>query len=238
MSIIRNNIVVEYNHEGYLMYSESFPGAYTRGREREEALSKFPNEIKRYCKWSGIEYSETDLVESIIIQSEKSKLRINEADSDVIFISEQDPFTEQEYEIIKIRVLKSANDFQVLYDSIPDKNYTSLKERKSFYGAVPRTSKEMYDHTNSVTNYYAREIGVQIDNFENIYQNRIQTIKAIESMDNILENKTFNGSYGEQWSLQKVLRRFIWHDHIHAKGMYRMATKVWEVGNIQNPFYF
>lgn len=42
MGLIRNNIVVEYNDKGYLMYAESFPGAYTRGREREEALSKFP----------------------------------------------------------------------------------------------------------------------------------------------------------------------------------------------------
>jgi hypothetical protein len=238
MTIIRNNIVVEYNDNGYLLYSESYPGAYTRGREREEALSKFPNEIKRYCKWAGIEYLETDIVESIIVQVEKSKLEINEADSDVLFFSEKAPFSKEEYETIKTRVIKSAYDFQVLYDSIPDKNFTSLKARKSFYGAVPRTPKEMYEHTNSVTNYYAGEIGVKIDNLENIYQNRIQTIKAMESTECFLENKTFNGSYGEQWSLRKVLRRFIWHDHIHAKGMYRMAIKEWGVHNIKNPFYF
>ncbi|WP_409274755.1 hypothetical protein V1499_06490 [Neobacillus sp. SCS-31] len=238
MNTIKNKVVVEYNDEGFLMYSESFPGAYTRGKELEEALSKFPIEIKRYCKWAGIKYSETDLVETIIVQSKKSKLRINEADSDVIFLSEQAPISKQEYEILKIRVLKSANDFQVIYDSIPDKNYTSLKERKSFYGSVPRTPKEMYEHTNKVTKYYAGEIGVHINNLENIYQNRIQTIKAIEKVDNFMESKTFNGSYGEQWSLRKVLRRFIWHDHIHAKGMYRTAIKEWGVGNIENPFYF
>jgi hypothetical protein len=96
----------------------------------------------------------------------------------------------------------------------------------------------MYDHTNSVTTYYVGEIGVSIDNLDNIYQNRIQAITEIESIDDYLDNKTFNGSYGEQWSLRKVLRRFIWHDRIHVKGMYRMATKVWGVSNIKNPFYF
>jgi hypothetical protein len=133
MSKIKNNIVVEYNDEGNLIHSESFPGAYTRGRELEEALSKLPSEIKRYCKWAGINYSETDLVESVIVQSKKSDLQINEADSDVIFLSEQTPYSEQEYELTKIRALKSAHDFQVLYDSIPDKEYTPFNERKSFY---------------------------------------------------------------------------------------------------------
>ena len=46
------------------------------------------------------------------------------------------------------------------------------------------------------------------------------------------------GSYGEDWSLRKVLRRFIWHDRIHAKAMYRMATKVFGAESIVNPFYF
>ncbi|MCG7343629.1 hypothetical protein MHZ92_05765 [Sporosarcina sp. ACRSL] len=238
MDKIKNNIVIEYNDEGYLMYSESFPGAYTRGKDQNEALSKFPNEIKRYCKWAGIDYSETDIVESVIVQYNKSSLRIHEADSDVIFLSEQAPLSEQEYELIKNRVLKSANDFQMLYDSIPNKNFTPLKERMSFYGAVPRTSKEMYVHTNNVTNYYVGEIGVKLSNLANIHENRVQAIKAIENIDRFLENKTFNGSYGEQWSLLKVLRRFIWHDHIHAKAMYRIALKEWEEDRIQNPFYF
>jgi len=239
MSIIKNNIIVEYNDKGNLIHSESFPGAYTRGKEREEALAKFPSEVKRYCKWAGIFYSETDLIESIVVESKKSEFQINDADSDVIFLSEQTPYSApHEYETTKIRVLKSAHDFQVLYDSIPDKEYTILRERKSFYGTIPRTATEMYDHTNSVTNYYAREIGVRIDNLANIYQNRIQAIKAIESVDNYLENKILKGSYGEQWSLKKVLRRFIWHDHIHAKAMYRMAAKIWGVNKVENPFYF
>ncbi|RPF56155.1 hypothetical protein [Aquisalibacillus elongatus] len=238
MSIIKNKVVIEYNDDGYLMYSETFPGAYTRGREQEIALSKFPGEIKRYCKWAGIDYSKSDVVESIIIQSKESDLPINDADSDVIFVTEQAPFSEQEYKIIKNRVLKSAKDFQVLYDSIPNKDYTSLKKRKSFHGDVPRTSKEMYVHTNNVTNYYVGEIGVKINSVDNIYKNRIQAIKAIENIDKFLQNKTYIGSYGELWTLRKVLRRFIWHDHIHAKGMYRMAVKEWDEEIIKNPFYF
>ncbi len=238
VGIIRNNIVVEYNDSGYLMYSESFPGAYTRGRKREEALSKFPSEIKRYCTWADIDYSETNFIESTIVQTKNSDLQISEADSDVIFLSEQTFLTEKEYEFIKIRVLKSASDFQMLYDSIPDKNYTFLQERTVFYGPIPRTSKEIYEHTNSVTNYYVGEIGVKISNLDKIYENRKHALEAIERTENLLQNKTFDGSYGERWSLKKVLRRFIWHDHIHGKSLYRMASKVWGEDKIENPFYF
>lgn len=50
--------------------------------------------------------------------------------------------------------------------------------------------------------------------------------------------EVFIGSYNEEWSLRKVLRRFVWHDRIHAKAMYRMATKTWSMEELENPFYF
>jgi len=31
---------------------------------------------------------------------------------------------------------------------------------------------------------------------------------------------------GEQWTETKVLRRFIWHDRIHAKALYRHGLKM------------
>lgn len=60
----------------------------------------------------------------------------------------------------------------------------------------------------------------------------------IEAKQDYLQNQAFDGSYGEEWSLRKVLRRFIWHDRIHAKAMYRMATKIWMKDIIANPFLF
>lgn len=46
------------------------------------------------------------------------------------------------------------------------------------------------------------------------------------------------GSYGEWWSLRKVLRRFLWHDRIHAKAMYRMLRSTFADAEIPNPFCF
>lgn len=197
MKII-NNAVMEFNEDGYLIYSESFPGAYVRGKTCNEALAKFENEIKQYCKWAGIDIESGSQIETNVVQEKKSALNICDADSDVIFNA----------------------------------------ERKTFYGLLPRTAREMYTHTNNVTNYYVREIGIQIENLPDIYENRIQAIQRIEAVDDYLQNKVCDGSYEEQWSLSKVLKRFIWHDRIHAKAMYRMTTKVWTEGNVANSFHF
>ena len=47
----------------------------------------------------------------------------------------------------------------------------------------------------------------------------------LEQQADFLNNKVYDGSYGEEWSLRKVLRRFVWHDRIHGRALYRMAVK-------------
>lgn len=49
---------------------------------------------------------------------------------------------------------------------------------------------------------------------------------------------SIEGSRCEFWSLRKMLRRFIWHDRIHTKAMYRMAIKAFGKAAIPNAYYF
>lgn len=156
----------------------------------------------------------------------------------MLFESEQPPLTTEEYETLKTLALKSAKDFLALYESIPDKNEAAIPERKTFYGPVPRTANEMYEHTKNVNTYYFAEIAVKADHDGNIYECRKRGFEALESNPDFLQNAVTEGSYGEDWSLRKVLRRFIWHDRIHAKAMYRMATKVFGAEHVANPFCF
>ena len=53
-----------------------------------------------------------------------------------------------------------------------------------------------------------------------------------------LENRVSDDGFGEQWSLKKVCRRFIWHDRIHAKAMYRMAERTFGPGSVPDIFCF
>ena len=228
--------VWEHNGNDTLLYSVDYIGAYTRGESLEIAKAKMPGEIISYLKWLGEDTS--DNIEVVITQEKDSELAIKDADSDVLFESEKAPLTADEYEKLKAIALKSAKDFLALYDSIPDKSATAIAERKTFYGQVPRTADEMYMHTKNVNEYYFAEIEVDADNDGTIYECRRRGFEALEAKLDFLKNDVTEGSYGEDWSLRKVLRRFIWHDRIHARAMYRMAVKVFGAKNVANPFYF
>ena len=173
-----------------------------------------------------------------IIEEKVSELTICDADSDVLFESEKAPLTAEEYVELKTLALKSAQDFLDLYHSVPDKNAAAAPERKTFYGSIPRSAEEMYVHTKNVNKYYFSEIHVDADNDGSIYTCRKRGFEALEIMPNFLQNTVFEGSYDEMWSLRKVLRRFIWHDRIHARAMYRMAVKLFGAERIENPFCF
>lgn len=230
------NCVWEHNGRDTLLYAVDFVGAYTRGETLEAAVRKMQAEICSYLKWCG--KKAVTSMDIVIIEEKVSELAICDADSDVLFESEKAPLTAEEYIKLKALALKSAQDFLALYDSVPDKNATAAPERKTFYGQVPRTANEMYEHTKNVNTYYFAEIAVDADHDGNIYECRKRGFESLESNLDFLQNTVRKGSYSEDWSLRKVLRRFIWHDRIHARAMYRMAIKVFGAESIVNPFYF
>lgn len=219
-----------------MLYAVDFVGAYTRGETLEAAIQKMQAEVSSYLQWCGKKSGTSMDVD--ITEEKVSKLAICDADSDVLFESEKVPLTAEEYVQLKALALKSARDFLCLYDSVPDKNATAAPERDTFYGKVPRSSYEMYAHTKNVNEYYFSEIHVDADNDGSIYACRERGFNALEAKPDYLQNAVIAGSYGEFRSLRKVLRRFIWHDRIHAKAMYRMAVKVFGAENVANPFRF
>lgn len=229
--LLKIKCVWEHNGNDSLIYSCNLIGAFTRGVSKEDALKKMESEIISYCAWAG--QSVTLPLDIIITQEKVSELNIRDADSDVIFDSERTGLTISEYNRLKELALKSAADFYRLYDSFPDKNKSCLPERDTFYGKIPRTAEAMYQHTKNVNSYYWGEIGVEVGNEGTILENRTQGFEILEKNVNFLE-----GSYGELWSLSKVLRRFIWHDRIHAKAMYRMGIKTFGIEQIPNIFNF
>ena len=230
------NCVWEHNGDDTLLYAENFVGAYTRGETLEAAILKMKTEISSYLRWRGQKAG--TCMDVAIIEEKVSELTICDADSDVLFESEKAPLKAEEYAELKSLVLRSARDFLALYQSVPDKNAAAAPARRTFYGKVPRSAEEMYVHTKNVNKYYFSEIHVDADNDGNIYACRKRGFEALEATPNFLQNTVFEGSYDEMWSLRKVLRRFIWHDRIHARAMYRMAVKLFGAESIENPFCF
>ena len=230
------NCVWEHNGNDSLLYAENYIGAFSRGENVDVALQKMKKEILSYSAWLG-EKTVGD-IETVIVQEKESELEIKDADSDAIFMSEEAPLTMEEYIELKELALKSATDFLKLYESVPDKNISVLPIRKTFYGSVPRTAEEMYLHTKNVNNYYFGEIGIDADNEGTILECRKRGFEQLEQIPDFLRGRLQEGSYGEMWSVRKVLRRFIWHDRIHAKAMWKMAKKTFEGNEIEDVFFF
>lgn len=228
----------EHNGSDTLLYSDTAAGAFTRGASKDEALRKMPSEIISFMRWKGIDIPDIKEKDIEIIQEKSSALDIRDADSDVIFESEKKPLTSGEYKALKALALKSAADFLSLYEAVPDKNKSVLPYRKTFYGDVPRTAEEMYLHTKNVNAYYFGEIGISADNDGTILECRGRGFKRLEESPDFLSSQVFTGSYDEEWSLPKVLRRFIWHDRIHAKAMYRMAAVTFGRNSVPDIFRF
>jgi len=234
--MLQINCIWEHNGADSLLYAENFIGAYTRGESLEVAERKMAAEIQSYLNWLGESVLED--INVVISQEKASNLEIKDADSDVLFHTEQNALTMEEYTRLKELALKSAEDFYQLYQSIPDKNKSDLPNRKTFYGQVPRTAEEMYQHTKNVNSYYFAEVNVDVDNEGTIFECRQHGFELLEKRMNFLENPVIEGSYGELWSLRKMMRRFIWHDRIHAKAMWRMAKRTFQECEIADIFCF
>ena len=226
----------EHNGDDTLLYAKDYVGAFTRGENLDVALKKMKNEILTYSCWLGSDLQED--IEAVIVQEKDSKLEIKDADSDVIFMAEEAALTMSEYIILRDIALKSAADFLKLYEMVPDKQKSALPVRKTFYGQVPRTAEEMYAHTKSVNSYYFAEIGIDVDNEGSIFECRQRGFEQLENIADFLNGRLQEGSYGEMWSVRKVLRRFIWHDRIHAKAMWKMVKKTFGEDAVENVFGF
>ncbi len=230
------NCIWEHNGNDTLLYAEDYVGAFTRGENVDVALQKMQRELQSYLAW--INETIINDIEPVIVQEKDSELDIKDADSDILFSSEEEPLTMEEYIKLRDLALKSAADFLKLYEAIPNKNVSVLPMRKTFYGQVPRTAEEMYLHTKNVNSYYFGEIGIEADNEGTVFECRRRGFEQLEDAMNFLNGRLQEGSYGEMWSVRKVLRRFIWHDRIHAKAMWKMAKKTFEESEIEDVFFF
>lgn len=228
--------VWEHNGDDTLLYAQELPGAYARGASLQEALAKLPADAAAWLRWAG--ETPPDTLEPELAQEKHCALTVRDADSDVLFDSERLPLPPAEYERLRALAMRSARDFLALYEAVPDKHTSPFPARSTFYGPVPRTAEEMYQHTKNVNDYYFGEIGVETDHAGTIVQCRARGFALLEQQPDFLRRPAVLGSYEEEWSLRKVLRRFLWHDRIHAKALYRMAVAAFGPSAVPDPFGF
>lgn len=231
------NYTWEHNGNDTLIWLDDFPGASVRGDSREAALGKAAQELASYLRWRD----GTAPAEALTFSMRRDYavgLQVADADSDSLLDCERVPLTAEDYERLKELALRSAACFAALYASIPDKTLCLTRRRQTFYGQVPSSAEEMYRHTKNVNAYCFAQIGIDADNDPDILTCREEGFRRLERQPDFLQNPVIEGDYDELWSLRKLCRRFIWHDRIHGKAMYRQAIRRFGAENIANPFCF
>lgn len=237
--------VKEYNAKGCLIYCANLPGVFVRGRTEEEAISKIANAVEEYLRWIYKEKSWTQEMSAFpsvmteIVQRFESKRMIEEAETEVLFESELTPVSDEELKYWKKILLDSARDFQVMYDSILDKDVTNKPLRRTFYGCMPQTPREIYEHVNEWTTKYFEKIGISFERSSDIGTNRRVGVELLLKKNACLQQQgIMTDESGEQWTVRKVIRRILWHERIHGKSLYKMAVRLYGKEDVNNSFCF
>ncbi|MFR4260255.1 hypothetical protein [Gemmiger formicilis] len=100
-----------------MLYAVDFVGAYTRGESLEIAKEKMPQEIVSYCNWLGMDAA--GKTEIVIVEEKRSELTIRDADSDVLFESEQAQLTIEEYKALKTLCAEVSKGFPCIVRIYP-----------------------------------------------------------------------------------------------------------------------
>ena len=232
-------VIAEYNEQGALLWADAYPGAFSRAETVAKALEKFPKELSDYARWAyGAPIKNLSEADFVVTHAYRTELHVEDADSDVLFPSERLPMDMTEYTQKKLLCMRSAQDFEKLYASIPQKDRALRKSRRTFYGKIPCSAREMAEHTNATLAYYANAVGVPFENEGGLVENRKRLFRALEATSDFLAPRIYTDTDGEQWTRRKLLRRILWHDRIHARALYRLAITFWQKERIADPFFF
>ena len=139
---MKRSCVWEHNGADTILWAVEHPGAFARGAGLEEAKAKLEKDLHDWADWTGQPVPES--VEVEIVGDIACSLNVRDADSDVLLEAEKMPLDREEYELLRDMALRSAEQFLRLYASVPDPDRSANPVRKTFYGAVPRTAREMY----------------------------------------------------------------------------------------------
>ncbi len=218
------SVAVETNGEGFIGFLAEFPGAFVRGRDEVEILSKVDREVKTYFDWLGI--PRFTLGQARIIQRHSCRLMVEDADGEILLTADRSPMNQEEFRRLEAIARYSGKTFVSLYDSSQLKDWVDpSRVRKTFYGEAPKTILEVFDHVADTQHYYLSRIGLDVrqkGSFSDVRE------LGLERIWNLFQSKGNSMVYkvdGESWTVKKVLRRFIWHDRIHGKAITRILSK-------------
>jgi hypothetical protein len=221
----RVSIAFETNGKACLGHIVQLPGSFVRAPTEREALTRIGTEIHSYARWLGLKCP--DPIRVLIGQWHQSPLKVEDADSEILLDADRRPFRSGEFELLANLVRFSGQTFYKAYDEAELKDYVDeSRKRDTFYGPVPSTINEVFDHVLRTQNFYLAMLSIRLDvkgsDFTEVRSRCVDELLALHEKG--IGSSIF-ATESELWTLKKVLRRFVWHDRIHGKAIARMQAK-------------
>ena len=236
------SVAMETNGRGFHGFIVELPGAYVRGVTEEEAISKAAGEARSYLAWLGEQHLR--IPKARTVQTHRCKLMIEDADCEILLAYDKSPMGEQEFQHLVELAKYSGLTFTKLYESAELKDWVDeARIRKTFYGQSKKTVREIFDHVNRTQYYYISRTGIPFteEEAEPFMRIRDFCLNCLTSLFRQNGNSKIYNRDNEEWTLKKVLRRFVWHDRIHGKAITRILEKQRRLGLIdsyEDPFLF
>ena len=168
---------------------------------------------------------------------------VEDADNEILLDYDREPLDRSMFvQWIQIASFSVAC-FQELYDAATLRDWRDpARDRETFYGVAPCSIREVYRHVDRVQGYYLRCLGLSpILDSCSFVERRRECLSRITELYGRDSGRCVPRGEGEQWTTAKALRRYIWHDHIHAKSIVRTFQRQLERGlldRIHDPFKF
>ena len=232
--------VLEYNDKGVTLWSLRYPGAFARGETAAEAVRKLPAACRRYRLWAKLPIEADAAGDEQVRCTRKIKVDapVEEGFTAALFPEEKLTLDMARYTSLKTLCLISARDLETLFASIPQKDRALLKSRRTVYGKVPVTAREMLSHVIEAQRTWSTLFGMDLGESQGLLADRKRLFAGLERQPGYLDGRLVTGPGGELWTLRKLLRRLLWHDALHGRALYRKAVTFWQKERIKNPFGF
>ncbi len=238
-------VAIESNGKGVIGFIVDLPGGFVRGRTEVEALSKVTAEASRYLAWVGLEggkgKASSGRFQGFVVQRCSSSLAVEDADCLILLDADRLKMHPDEFRALSDLALYSGQTFESVYQGAVLKNWVDpAKVRSTFHGSCPNSIEATRSHVLKTQAYYLSRLGLPLQEGEFMMMRRLG-LNLLRKEFEARNNKAPVEVDGELWTLKKVLRRFVWHDRIHAKALWRMMRKQEQLGLISeypDPFRF
>jgi hypothetical protein len=237
----RISVALETNGRGFIGFIVQLQGAYVRGKTEEEALSKVDSEVKSYAKWLGVDpHPHYDIHVS---QRHTCTLSVEDADSEILIDEDKSPVSDYAFKKFCDLVTYSGETFYALYRNAELENWVDESRiRKTFYGETPTTIREIFEHVNGTQYYYLSRANLRPnERTGDFLLARRNCLSMLQDLFEKQHNDQLFRLDNEEWTLRKILQRFVWHDRIHGKAIVRIMQKQKQLGLIagfEDPFQF